>query len=221
MDLNVAFDFDGTLISCENKQKYVLFSILCGIRSVGNISQERLNYWWQLKRNGYTTELALVEMKFSDAKMIAEKWVGAIENYPWSYLDKPFSDSLLTFEYLKTNYKINLIIITARVNRYQVYQSLNSFGFTKYVSEVIVVNPYKAIAEKEKWLKILKPCIYVGDTEADYSASVTSMTKFIGLTRGQRSEDFLKKLSPIRLEKNLSFFKSDNFVHKLSYGSAI
>jgi phosphoglycolate phosphatase-like HAD superfamily hydrolase len=216
--LNVAFDFDGTLISCENKQKYVLFSILKSMIDVGNISWESLNYWWQLKRNGYTSELALVEMKFSNAKMIAEKWVGAIENYPWSYLDKPFNDSVSALEYLKMNYEVNLIIITARVNKYQVYQSLNSFGFSKFVSEVIVVNPYNAVAEKEKWLKILKPCIYVGDTETDYSASANSNTKFVALNRGQRSEGFLKRIGPIQVEENLSFLRSDIYVKSLVKG---
>jgi phosphoglycolate phosphatase-like HAD superfamily hydrolase len=215
VDLNIAFDLDGTLIGCENKQKYVLYSILNSLDSVNSITQEKLNYWWGLKRNGYTTELALTEMRFSDAKLVANKWIESIENYSWSYLDKPFKDSLSTFEYLKENYKINIIILTARTNTYLARQSINYFGFTKYISELVVVNPGKVIMEKERHLKIIKPLIYVGDSETDYAAATNSNIKFVGLTRGQRSKDFLKKLGDIQIEEDLKFLRDDDFVTNL------
>jgi phosphoglycolate phosphatase-like HAD superfamily hydrolase len=215
MGLNIVFDLDGTLIDCENKQKYVLYSILNTLYGIGSIAMEKLNYWWELKRNGYNTEKALTKMGFSDANFLANKWIESIENYSWSYLDKRFKDSLSTFEYLKANYKINIIILTARTNTYLVCQSINYFGFAKYISELIVVNPSRVIMEKEQHLKIIKPLIYVGDSETDFTASANSNTKFVGLTRGQRSGNFLKSLGDIQIEENLKFFRNDDFVTNL------
>lgn len=215
MALNVAFDFDGTLITCENKQKYVLCSIVNSINGIDRISNEKLNFWWELKRNGYSTEKALLESGFSEARQIAAAWIRRIENFEWNNIDRPFRDSQTTLEYLKSEKRFNIIILTGRTNTQSVYQAIYKFGFNKLIDDLIIVNPFKAVEGKKSHLKRIRPLFYVGDSEIDYFAAVESGIRFYGLSRGQRSKQFLKNLGEIHIEENLKFLSEPDFIVNL------
>jgi len=212
MNSGIVFDLDGTLITCENKQKFVLYSIL---NSYTTIAPEVLNNWWELKRSGFNTEQALTLIGISEAKFITDKWVKLVENFTFCSLDIPFQDSLSSLEYLKTNQISPVAILTARFNAPQVYQAVSRFGFDKYIDDVIVVKPNEAIERKENYLKKIKPILYIGDSELDQLAAQKSDTKFVALSRGQRSEMFLRKNGIIQIEKDLKFLKNDSFFLQL------
>ena len=211
MNCSIVFDLDGTLITCENKQKYVLSSIL---NSIEYIDPEKIDYWWKLKRNGFNTEKALSEIGISNAKLISDNWISTIENFAWCSLDKPFTDSLPALEFLKVNHELNIIILTARRSAFQVSQAIFSYGFNEFIDDLIVVSPEKVIQEKTHNLKRIKPLMYIGDSETDHLASINSKTRFVALARGQRSRDFLKKIGAMQIENNLKFLKNDDSISR-------
>lgn len=204
----IVFDLDGTLITCENKQKYVLFSILLENE---RITPERLNHWWDLKRNGYNTEKALTEMGYTDAKSITARWIKNIENHLFCLLDKAFMDSRNCLKYLKTIRGFKIIVLTARKSIFQISQCMRSYGFSEFLDDLIVVNPAEVVMEKEYYLKTIKPVLYVGDTESDHSAAVHSNTRFVALCRGQRSRAFLEKSGIDHIEDDLNFIYDFEF----------
>jgi len=212
MNLNIVFDLDGTLITCENKQKYVLHSIL---NKFDNIDAYSLNTWWKLKRNGYNTEKALIKIGISNAEYIAKEWIRIIENSTWCSLDRPYEDSLSTLDYLKNVPEFKISILTARKFVHQVYQVITMFGFNALIDDLIVVKPEEGIQKKTHYLKRIEPLIYIGDSEVDHFASLNSKTRFVALTRGQRSRGFLKKVGVIQIENNLKFLRNDDFISRL------
>ncbi len=202
MEKAIVFDLDGTLITCENKQKNVLLSILKSFRYK---NADFLSDWWKLKRNGYNTEKALFEIGISSARIITQEWIKIIEDMTWCSLDKPFDDSLSTLEFLKKNDSFRIILITARKSKLQPSQAIQRFGFSNFIDDLVVVNPVNAIAEKALFLKKYNPIMFIGDTESDYEASVNSKIRFIALNRGQRSHAFLKEYGIPQIENNLKF----------------
>jgi phosphoglycolate phosphatase-like HAD superfamily hydrolase len=198
----IVFDLDGTLITCENKQKYVLFSIL---KSYGYKNLDYINEWWKLKRNGYNTEKALREIGISSAQIISQEWTRIIEDFSWCYLDKPFDDSFSTLEFLKMSNRFRIILLTARKSKLQPIQAIQRFGLIDLIDEVVVVNTVNAIEEKALFLSKYIPIMFIGDTESDYNASLKAKTRFVALDRGQRSHAYLKEYGIPQIENNLKF----------------
>lgn len=212
MRSSIVFDLDGTLITCENKQKYVLQSIL-NSNAVG--VQVELDKWWNLKRNGYNTKDALFELGVPNAVLLADRWVAMIENFAWSNLDKPFEDSLPILKTLKDNYNISIKILTARSFAFKVNQAICIYGFDSYIDDVIVVNPREAVQSKAVYLNRIKPLIFIGDTELDYMAALQSHTKFVAISRGQRCYEYLSKLGEIKIESDLKFLEDPGLIKEL------
>lgn len=204
MERSIIFDLDGTLITCENKQKYALYSIL---KRNEDINPYVINEWWTLKQNGYSTEKALCQIGIPFAYKISQEWARIIEDFTLCLLDNAFEDSLSTLEFLKDYKQFRILILTARKSRLQVIQTIHRIGFHKYVDDIIDVSPQNSILEKTKYLHKIKPEMFIGDTESDYEASINSKTRFIALNRGQRNHVFLKNLKIPQIENNLKFLQ--------------
>jgi phosphoglycolate phosphatase-like HAD superfamily hydrolase len=205
MKESIFFDLDGTLITCENKQKYALFSIL---KSYGYHKLEYINDWWELKRNGYSTEKALIEIGVSSAHIISLEWARIIEDFPYCYLDKAFEDSLSTLQFLKKRNRFKITILSARKMKIQPFQAIQRFGFINYIDDIIIVDPSNAVSEKAHFLKKYSPNMFIGDTESDYTASIKANIRFYALNRGQRSHTFLKEYRIPQIENNLKFLRN-------------
>lgn len=214
MDLQIVFDLDGTLITCQNKQKFVLFSILNSIDNNG-ISQKELDSWWELKRNGLTTEHSLSAMGFCNAKIIADEWKYMIEHFAYCSLDHPFKDSLPSLKFLKISFKTRIIILTSRKCRFHVTQAISNYGFDQYIDDLVVVKPDGGLSGKMDFLNKIRPSLFIGDSEMDYMAAVNSNVNFIALTRGQRSGEFLQKTGAGQIEDDLSFI-NESFLYQLN-----
>lgn len=202
MKSNIVFDLDGTLITCENKQKYVLFSILT---TFGYENVNLLNDWWILKRNGFNTEKALDKIGIPEANLISNEWIKEIESSKWVSLDTTYSDSFSTLEFLTNRKQYNLFLLTARRSKFLLFQTLQRLCIDHHFSDIIVVSPKNVVFEKSDFLDKLKPDLFIGDTELDYKASLSSKTRFVALSRGQRSYNYLLNIGVSRIEKNLSF----------------
>lgn len=212
MIIDIVFDLDGTLITCEEKHKYALHAIM---KNKHECNFEKINQWWELKRNGFNTENALIELGITDAKKISQEWINSIENIIWSSLDSPFKDSLLALKFLKEKYHLNLSILTARKSKLAVFQTIYRAGFNQYVDDIIVVNPQSVIEEKSAYLSKVHPLVYIGDNELDYSSAKRSKVRFLALTRGQRSYEFLSTLGEIHIENDLGLLMDNKFITKL------
>jgi FMN phosphatase YigB (HAD superfamily) len=208
MNNTIVFDLDGTLITCENKQKYALYAIL---NCTGGISSDSLDRWWHLKREGNSTEQALTGIGIRNEKLIREKWIETIENLSWHSLDRPFNDSIPTLDFLRTGHNINLVILTARTNKYLVQQAISTYGFSGHIDDLIVVTPANVAEDKAIFLKKINPLVFVGDTETDHQASVRSGIRFVALCRGQRSRKFLERNGVPEIEDDLKFVRDENF----------
>lgn len=212
MDQKIIFDLDGTLITCENKQKFVLLTILNSIfQNNDNSVREKLDCWWELKRNGLSTEQALLRMNHTDAGLIAAEWGRVIENFTYCSLDQPFKDSLPCLRFIKKSTNPYIIILTSRNCRFQVYQAVCSYGFDQYIDDLIVVKPEAGSEGKKDWLKRIRPSLFIGDSELDYHAAVSAGINFIALTRGQRSREYLQKSGVAGIEDNLDFI-NESFI---------
>ncbi len=207
MSRSIVFDFDGTLITCENKQKFVLFSI---IKDYGHNVEEIIDNWWNLKRGGLNTREALIESGLINADIISREWANRIENFIWCYLDKPFPDSVPVLSYLR-NCLLRIIILTARKSAIQVYQAVSRFGFDNFTDDIIVVDPTESVKMKKRQLKMIRPVMFVGDTESDYFASVGLDMKFVALSRGQRNPEFLRSQGVKNIKRDLQFLTSFSF----------
>lgn len=214
MGLKIVFDLDGTLITCENKQKFVLFAILNSLSQSNGTGREKLDPWWNLKRSGLSTEQALVRMNISNARIIADEWRRIVENHAYCSLDQPFDDSLHCLRYLKNELGFTIFILTSRNCRFHVLQSLDSYGFSQHIDDLIVVKPDLGYSGKTGCLEKISPAAFIGDSELDYQAALHAGTSFIALTRGQRSREYLSKTGIIKIEDNLSFING-NFIHQI------
>ena len=88
----------------------------------------------------------------------------------------------------------------------------SSYGFNEFIDDLIVVDPFRVVEEKRKYLEKIKPIVYVGDTELDYFSATGSGVRFIALTRGQRSRTFLNTVGDMQAQDNLKFLNNINYL---------
>jgi phosphoglycolate phosphatase-like HAD superfamily hydrolase len=191
-EIAIAFDFDGTLVDCKVRQVEVLRSIIRRLE-FGSLTVN-FDEWWNLKRNGLNTCDALVRMgvKPPIAETITKYWIELIEEPQWLDLDIPFKDTLSFLKYLKEN-ENKLYLITARKSDYCLLNQLKKLNLQTYFNQYVTVSPFDSMKEKGEVLRMIRPSFFVGDSETDYYAALSSGTNFIGLSSGQRSPEFLKR----------------------------
>ena len=188
---SVAFDFDGTLVNCKIRQVEVLQSILR--RKEINIRDFNINKWWKYKRNGLNTFDALVKMQINTktAEYISNCWISNIENPEWLDLDSLFDCVIPMLNRLKELDK-NVYIITARKSEHFFLNQIRKLCVDQYIKKYFVVTPFNSIEQKREILNQLKPSLYFGDSENDFYSAQKSGVKFIAVSTGQRSKQFLK-----------------------------
>lgn len=186
----VAFDFDGTLVDCEIRQIEALRSIL----RRKDINYYDFNYkvWWQYKTNGLSTYDALIKMNISQEKAyyVNRSWIDIIENPEWLDLDKLNNYVIPLFIKLIHQNK-SIYIITARKSEYFFLNQIKKLAIEKYIKRSFVVHPTESKEHKKEILYYLKPSYFVGDSENDYYSAQNSGVKFIAISGGQRSKEFL------------------------------
>ena len=187
---SLAFDFDGTLVNCKTRQTEVLRSILR--RKECNILQFNFNKWWKYKTNGSSTFNALVKMKVSGeiAKYISKSWIDIIENPEWLDLDKLSNNVIPLLSQLKKSDN-STFIVTARKSEYLFLNQIKKLSIDQYFNKYFVVDPNQSRVQKTEILQKLKPSIFIGDTENDFYSANESGVKFIAVSSGQRTKQFL------------------------------
>lgn len=201
MNKNIAFDLDGTLITCKSKQ----VMLLKYLASSNHICITELDLFWELKRDGCSTLRALQALGINESisKKISRDWINEIEDWYWLTYDTVYEGVFNMLDSLKPGNK--LYLLTARRNKKNLYRQLDQLGLMNYFDDVIPVEHNNVALNKKDFLVKASCDFFVGDTETDYQATLGTSVKFIGCTNGQRSKIFLSR-------KGVEHFYNDKII---------
>ncbi|PJG45159.1 hypothetical protein CAF53_25490 (plasmid) [Sphingobium sp. LB126] len=184
----VGIDFDGTIVSCRDKQIACLRDGVGALRS--NINWSAV---WRRKRNGLNNPSALSTYKFNESEIsqINDYWRRNIESRAYARYDKLLPNVRSVLESIRINNKI--FLISARKNSHILHWQLKELSLLQHFSDVVVVEPARASEAKAQAFVRLGLDCYVGDTETDFAASLAAGIPGYIVSTGQRSEGFLKR----------------------------
>ncbi|NHV27414.1 HAD family hydrolase [Burkholderia sp. D-99] len=185
----VALDFDGTLVSCKEKQLYALDEA----SKLHHVAYDAFDTFWNLKRNGSSTLKALTVTGVDEvpASKIAATWIDIVESEQASEHDRLLPDVADALRGLATS--ADLMLLSARRNAALLERQLVSLDLLKFFPIWETVSPLGGVGNsKAQRLVHHGACCYVGDTESDWSASVAAALPFYLLSTGQRSNSFFE-----------------------------
>jgi phosphoglycolate phosphatase-like HAD superfamily hydrolase len=184
----IALDLDGTLLDCRERQS-LLAASLC--RAVGfelNVEQ-----FWHAKREGATTALALRGQGADKcfAERLTRLWVGQIEGDAWLRIDRVLAGAISAMHDARKR-GFNLHLVTARSREHALRHQLRWLSLEQFFEDVEVVSPQAASQHKARYLSAVRPVAYIGDSESDASAANAAQIRFIAVSSGQRSAEYLQ-----------------------------
>jgi phosphoglycolate phosphatase-like HAD superfamily hydrolase len=183
-----AFDWDGTLVDCRERQVAVLSEVL-GRFSGAAVD---LDAWWGRKREGMSTQQSLIAGGLTPpvAWAVTESWIEDVENERWLKLDVLFPQAVSALNLVLTQ-RFVPVVITARKNSDGVRSQIRNSSIGKLVEDIWVVNPAAAAQAKGELLLRNHVRVFVGDTESDFLAAQMAGTLFGAVSSGQRSANYL------------------------------
>ncbi|WP_426240736.1 HAD family hydrolase [Pararhizobium sp. DWP1-1-3] len=197
--MKIGIDFDGTLVTCRDKQIACLRDGLPHMHAKVN--------WplvWRRKRNGHNNDRALAPYKLDEGTKLQLKtfWDSNIEAEHYQGYDKLFPGVLRTLQALRARHQ--LYLISARKHPEGLYRQLGRLGVSELFANVKVVSPQDAVQAKAKEFSDLGINCYIGDTESDFSASLAAQIPCYIVNTGQRSASFLKQSGVREIFEKLS-----------------
>lgn len=185
--MRIAFDLDGTIITCEPRQSAALLAVTRSIPCDVDAAMV-----WELKRNGATTLGALVACGISEsiARYVARRWRDIIEDWCWLQIDRPYVDAYECLDRLRSA-GMAVACITARSRPEFVPLQLQSLRLLKCFDDIYVVSPSQRVDGKAAILSEGGFACFVGDTESDQNAAKLAGVAPLLVNTGQRSGAFL------------------------------
>lgn len=183
----LAFDLDGTLIACRDRQVAVA-AALAREAGVGNFRPDR---FWALKRRGRTTREALEDLGTAQAESLAGRWVDMVEADRWLRLDGLVPGAVRCLEALRAAGH-EAVLVTARRRADAVRAQVDALGLGRLLADIRVVPPTTAVAAKASALADSGAGGYVGDAETDAAAADAAGVPFAAVGYGQRDPDYLR-----------------------------
>jgi phosphoglycolate phosphatase-like HAD superfamily hydrolase len=183
-----AFDWDGTLVDCRERQVAVLSDV---IPRVSRASLD-LGAWWQRKTEGMTTHQSLVAggMTPADASAVANLWVAEVEDERWLELDMVYPQAQAALGSVVAHGFLP-VVLTARKRSEGVRSEILKSSIGRLVEETWVVDPVDAADHKAHLLLQNKVNVFIGDSESDFFAARAANAIFGGISSGQRSATYL------------------------------
>lgn len=197
---NYIFDLDGPILDGKNRH----YQCYCDILKQYNFSPIDISDYWKFKRNG----MKLIDiLKLSRAEAIVKsfkkKWAINIEEKNYLIKDVLPIEVMGILQNLKQNNK-TLYLVTMRQNFGNLMWQLKALNLIHFFAKIFTVNVSQEKASAiEKGSVSIHRTIWIGDTEADYSAARHHNIPICLLTNGLRDESYLQKLTPDYLEKDL------------------
>lgn len=188
-------DLDGTIIDSTKRHWYLLKKIMIemNINLPLHIDTEYVEY----KRNGKSTHDYLKSIGISEnvSKDISKRWTENIEKKYLTDMDCLYDDSIRFLKTLNSKqYKI--YFLSNRNNIPNLISTLERLDIKKYAYDIVVTSPKSGYFQKADFLINLakmnenEDLFLVGDTEIDYNAAKTAMTKSFILNRGFRNKSY-------------------------------
>jgi phosphoglycolate phosphatase len=191
INLNIIFDFDGTLID-SRERLFKLFSFL--------VPESNLNFedYWNLKKQGIG-HAEILESHFKYAQINIQqfqiKWHQEIEKQQWIDYDTPIFGVENKLKSLFENHQLHMV--TARQSYEMAIGQINKFQWNKYFKTILVTKQ-----EKEKSqlilenIKIQNGDWILGDTGKDILTGKTLQINTAAVLTGFLSEEKLKSYNP-------------------------
>jgi len=195
-----AFDLDGTLITCRERQVAVARDVI-GELGIGALDEAR---FWSEKRAGATTLAALREMGVDDglARRAARDWAGRIEDPGYLEIDRPLPGAQTALERAR-NAGFEPVIVTARRDALEVARQVMRLDLLRSRANLFVVEPDRATDQKAETLSKVGAVAFVGDTEGDARAAADAGVPFAAVLTGQRDSDFLARHAGAQVHPNV------------------
>jgi phosphoglycolate phosphatase len=188
--MKIFFDLDGTLIDSKHR----VFAVFRHLVPESKLTFEE---YWELKGNKKDHKIILTDKLFyteTEYEDFYKKWMAEIELPEWLALDKPFSG---VTAYLQNQCKTNeLFLLTSRQFTKRVLEQIDSFGWNRFFSAVLVTNQK---VHKIELIKGLSPgCTdwIVGDTGYDIQTGKVLGIRTAAVLSGFMSRHSLLQYSP-------------------------
>jgi len=190
-NLNIIFDFDGTLINSKER----LFNLFNFLVPESNFNFES---YWSLKKQGIG-HAEILEVHFDyqlkDIQQFQIKWHQEIEKQQWIDYDTPILGVENKLKLLFEKHQLHLV--TARQSYEMAIDQVNKFQWNKYFKTILVTKQ-----EKEKSqlilenIKIQNEDWILGDTGKDILTGKTLQINTAAVLTGFLSEEKLKSYNP-------------------------
>lgn len=187
-DIKYAFDFDGTLVNCREKQLF----LYCEALKKYGFYDFKPSCFWMMKTSGISTYDCL-KFQCIDDKIIElamQYWYENIENLEYQFLDKP-TDLLVS----EVQFLAEPTIITARRIRSNIHLQIRNLKTYLHKPKLYIVDHSSAISQKSKILIKNNIEIFIGDSEVDFYAAKLANVEFRFVEGGQRTLSFIQSLS--------------------------
>lgn len=184
----LVFDLDGTILNSEERHIIVLDELL----EDSSVDLDTSSLMRKKKEGASTFEYLIANnVEEIKAKVISKKWIESIELARFIENDRlyPGTREML----LKLFQKSDIYLLTARKDKKLVESQLRKLHILDFFKEIIVVDPVNSAIEKAKYLELIRPELFVGDTETDKLAADRTSIDFYPVNYGFRSKNFWDK----------------------------
>lgn len=185
----IAFDFDGTLVDSRARHSILLKEILKNFNYDIDVT-DLINF----KRNNKNNIEFLISkgLDKNTAEKIQKIWIKNIENIELLKTDKLYPESIKLIE--KYSNKNDLILITARTNKKNLYTQLKTLNIKKYFKEIFIVEPSNQVAQNKASILIDNNVqLMIGDTKTDFIASKIANIPFEHCNNGFHDKSIIYK----------------------------
>lgn len=181
-------DLDGTIIEDKYRHYQCYLDIITSLGGTPISIEE----YWDKKRRAVGRKYILEASQFlGEEKEFLELWLEKIEEI--SYLEKSVLKPQVKETLIKwTSYAENIVLVTLRRKKENLFHQLKSFGLLPFFHEVIACDPsskyskYDSLKKKE-----FSKAIFIGDTEIDVLTAEMLKIKCVGVTNGLRIKELL------------------------------
>ncbi|MEO7013305.1 MAG: HAD family hydrolase [Dokdonella sp.] len=197
----VALDLDGTLLTCAPRHCAVA---RYGLAATASSRQTEFDAscFWELKRNGSTTQEALLHVGKDRSRMVSDIWREEIEKTHWLSFDSllPGIEDMLS-EIRRSG--AELALVSARQDAAAARCQMTRLGLLGSFETVRFVPQCDVAAGKARVLSELGAVLYIGDTETDYTAAATADVPCRLVDTGMRNKKYLEGSLPVSVFSSL------------------
>jgi phosphoglycolate phosphatase-like HAD superfamily hydrolase len=206
--MKISLDFDGTIVTCEEKQMLLLRTISLNLKL--NIDYSSI---WHSKRRGLSTKRALQAqgVDINKADKISRLWQDKIEEPFWIQFDGLFGGVREALKELKEK-NASIALLTARKNPWLLFQQIDRLNLSHFFETVQVVSHRDVVKQKAEFLSNWSAELFVGDTESDAAAAELAGVRFLGVSCGQRDSYYLEKMGYDSFPDLQSALTTGNFI---------